>query len=86
MDMRIIYVWITVLVSMGIITFGWYVSATIVTSMVNAALGDVSSQAFSVITIVEYAVAWWGPIFDIIVVAWGIYSSQERDPGSVIYG
>ncbi len=86
MDMRIVYVWITVCVSLGIITFGWYVSATLVTSLVNAALGDVSSQAFSVITIIEYAAAWWGPIFDALVIVWGIYASQEQSAGSVIYG
>lgn len=65
---------------MFIITVGWYICNGVVMSIVAQALGDATGDALSLVTLIEYVAAWWGPLFDIIVLLWAIINSQETDP------
>ena len=83
--MRVLFVWFTALVCIFIITVGWYIGNDVVITIASQAMGDITGQGFSLLTLVEYVAAWWGPIFDIIVLLWAILNSQEIDPNSRIY-
>lgn len=84
--MRVLYVWFTAIIVMLIITVGWNVSAGVVTSITNQALGDLSGQGFNVLVMLQYVAAWWGPLLDIVVLLWAFINSQEVDPNSRIFG
>lgn len=42
-------------------------------------------SGFSIASLVMFVAAWWGPIFDVIVVIWAVVSSQAEDAVSAIY-
>jgi len=83
--MRVLFVWFTAIVCLFIITIGWYICNGIVMTIAYQAMGDLTGQAFSALTLVEFVAAWWGPIFDFIVILWAILNSQEIDPMSRIF-
>ena len=83
--MRVLWVWFTALVSMFIITVGWYIGNGVVVTIASQAANDLTGQAFSLLTLLEYVAAWWGPVLDVIVLLWAIINSQEIDPNSLIY-
>ena len=84
--MRVLMVWFTAIVAVFIISISWYISNGVVITIASQTMGDLTTQAFSVLTLLEYTAAWWGPLFDIIVILWAIINSQEIDPNSRIYG
>ena len=84
--MRVLYVWFTAILVIFILTLSWYICNDIVISIASSALSDVTGQALSLTILVEYVAAWWGPILDLIVLAWAVINSQEIDPNSRIYG
>jgi hypothetical protein len=84
--MRVLMVWFTTIVAIFIISISWYISNGIVLTISYQTMGDLTTQAFSVLTLLQYVAAWWGPLFDIIVILWAIINSQEIDPNSRIYG
>ena len=83
--MRVLFVWFTAIVCLFIITIGWYICNGVVLTIAYQAMGDLTGQAFSLLTLVEFVAAWWGPIFDVIVLLWAIINSQEIDPNSRIF-
>jgi len=84
--MRVLMVWFTAIVSVFVTTLGWYICNGVVITIAHQALADVTGQAFSLLTLLEYVAAWWGPIFDFIIILWAIINSQEIDPNSRIIG
>jgi hypothetical protein len=80
--MRVLWVWFTAIISVFIITIGWYIGNGVVITIAHQALGDLTGQAFSTLTLLEYVAAWWGPILDLVVIVWAIINSQEIDPNS----
>jgi len=44
-----------------------------------------SGPGFSTATLLMFVAAWWGPIFDVIVVIWAVASAQAEDATSGIY-
>jgi hypothetical protein len=84
--MRVLNVWFTAIVCVFIITMGWYICNGVVMTIAYQTMGDLTTQAFSLLTLLEYVAAWWGPLFDVIVILWAIINSQEVDPNSRIYG
>jgi hypothetical protein len=78
-------VWFTAIISMAIVTLGWYIGNGVVLTIAYEALGDVTGQAFSLLTLIEFVAAWWGPICDLLILLWAIINSQEIDPTSVLY-
>ena len=84
--LRVLNVWFTAILIIFIITLGWYITNGVVITIAYQTMGDLSAQAFSVLTLLQYVAAWWGPLFDIIVILWAIINSQETDPNSRIYG
>jgi hypothetical protein len=83
--MRVLWVWFTAITSIFIITLGWYIGNDVIIAIASQACGGFTGQAFSLVTLLEYVAAWWGPILDLIVVFWAIINSQEIDPNSVLY-
>jgi len=81
--MRVLMVWFTAIVSIFIITLGWYIGNGVVVMIAYQAMGDLTGKAFSLLTLIEYVAAWWGPILDIIVLLWAIWNSQEIDPNVI---
>ena len=84
--MRVLWVWFTALTSIFIITVGWYIGNGVVMTIAYQAAGDLTGKAFSLLTLLEYVAAWWGPLLDIIVLLWAIINSQEIDPSGYRYG
>ena len=83
--MRVLWVWFTAIVSVFIVTLSWYICNGIVVTIAYQAMGDITGEGFTLLTLIEYVAAWWGPIFDVLIILWAILNSQEIDPNSVIY-
>lgn len=81
--MRVLFVWVTAIISLFVITLGWYIGNGIVVTIAHEALSDATGSALSILTLLEYVAAWWGPVLDVIILLWAIYNSQEIDPNSV---
>ena len=81
--MRVLWVWFTAIVSIFVVTLGWLIGNSIVMSIASQALGDLTGQGFGVLVLLQYVAAWWGPIFDGIIILWAILNSQEIDPNSI---
>lgn len=86
--MRMVFVIITGLSLMGMITTAWYVSQTIVVTIATSMFGQIgsSSEGISLLNLVEFANIIWGPLFDGIIVFWMVASAQARDVESESYG
>jgi hypothetical protein len=84
--MRVLMVWFTAIVCVFVISISWYICNGVVLSIAYQTMGDLTAQAFGLLTLLEYVAAWWGPLFDVIVILWAIINSQEIDPNSRIYG
>jgi hypothetical protein len=78
--MRVLFVWFTAVISLFVITIGWYICNGVVVTIAHQALADVTGQALALTILLEYVAAWWGPLFDVIILFWAIMSSQEIDP------
>jgi len=52
----------------------------------SQALTDLTGAGLSTLILLQYVSAWWGPIFDVVIILWAIINSQEVDPNSRIYG
>ena len=83
--MRMLYVWVTAVISCAIVTIFWLVGNSIVLAIVNGSLSNVTGQAFSLTTIIEYVATWWGPIFDVAIIFWAIMNSEGEEISSVLY-
>ena len=81
--MRVLWVWFTAIVSVFVVTLGWYISNGVIITIAYQAAGDLSAQGFGLLTLLEYVNAWWGPVFDVIIILWAIINSQEIDPNSI---
>lgn len=81
--MRMLFVWVTAIISCAIVTIFWLVSNNIVLAIANGALQNPTGQSFSLVTIIEYIAAWWGPIFDVVIIFWAIINSEEIEISSV---
>jgi hypothetical protein len=84
--MRILFIWLTVISLCGFVTLGWYLSQIIVLSIVHQLFANATGETAVLLSLLEYVVAWWGVIFDIVIILWGIIASQAQDTESVIYG
>ena len=82
--MRVLYVWVTAIITMFIITVGWYVGNYVVVLIAHEALADATGSALALTTLLEYIAAWWGPLLDVAVLLWAIINSQEIDWTSVV--
>jgi len=80
-----VFVIITGLASMFIITVAWYVTLTMVTALLSGFFTLLSSDAQNTATLANYAAIVWGPFFDLLVVVWMIASAQARDVESERY-
>ena len=78
--MRVLYVWFTAITVSFILILSWLVANTVMVSIASQALADVTGSALALVTLLEFIVAWWGPIFVVIVILWAIINSQETDP------
>jgi hypothetical protein len=83
---RVLFVWVTCLAAMATVTLGWLIGSSIVTSIASSAMGDLTGSPYSLLKLVEFVAAWWGPIFDVIILLWAIINSQEVDPNSRFFG
>lgn len=80
--MRILFVWLTALMLVFIITVSWYVSQGVVSSIANGLLSDATGQGENIRDLVLYANIIWGPLFSVLVVIWAIVSSQANSAES----
>jgi hypothetical protein len=83
--MRLLYVWVTAIVSCALVTIFWLIGNDIVLAIVNSAIGEPTGQAYSLITILEYFATWWGPVFDVVIIFWAVMSSEQEEISSVLY-
>lgn len=83
--MRILFVWLTTVSVVFVITVGWYIGLELTVKITEGFLGSVTGQALSLTGLIGYAAILWGPLFDIIVIAWAIVNSQAIDPISERY-
>ena len=81
-----VFVIVTGLSLMLMITVGWYVTLVMVTSILSAVFTTLSGDAQNVATLANYGAIIWGPLFDFLIVLWMIASAQARDVESEIYG
>ena len=84
--MRMLFVIITGLTLLFIITTAWYVSQPVIVSIAGAFFSSLSGDAQSVMGLVQFCSIIWGPIFDILIIVWMIASAQMRDVESDLYG
>lgn len=85
--MKMVFIIITGLTLMGMITVAWYVSQTIILSICQAFIGEIGTgEGYSIMSLVQFCNIIWGPVFDIIILFWMIASAQARDVESDIYG
>jgi hypothetical protein len=82
--MKVLFVWVTAVVSCAIVTIFWLVGNSVVLAIVDGALSGVSGQASSLVTIIEYIAVWWGPIFDVVLILWAIINSEPEEVYSVL--
>lgn len=83
--MRLLMVWVTAIISCFLITAFWIIGNDMVLAIVNGALPDASGEALSLVKLIEYFAAWWGPILDGAVILWAIISSEPEEIYSAIY-
>lgn len=81
-----LFVIITGLTLLFIITVSWYISQVIVTGICSALFSTLSGDAAGVMGLAQFASIIWGPILDILVIVWMIAAAQMRDVESEIYG
>ena len=82
-----VFVIITGLTLMGMITVAWYVSQTIVVTIAHGFLPQMGTgEGLSLMYLVEFMNIIWGPLFDGIILFWMIASAQARDIESDVYG
>lgn len=84
--MRMLFVIITGVSLLFIITVGWYIGMAVGVSLIAVIFPVVEAEGQSVATLINYALILWGPFFDILVVLWMIASAQANDVESSIYG
>ena len=81
-----LFVVLTGLTLIFMITTAWYVSQAMVVAISAAVLSVVTEgSGLSVLHLAQFVSIVWGPVFDLIVVAWMITSAQARDVESEIY-
>jgi hypothetical protein len=83
-----VFVVVTGLLLMFTITVGWYVSNGVTASIAAGYMAQLTSSSggAQITSLVLFANAWWGPIFDAIVVLWMFASAQAKDVESEMYG
>lgn len=81
------FVIITGLTLIFIITVSWYISQTIVLAIATGLAQQLtgSGESSSLLSLIEFCNIIWGPVFDILVVIWMIASAQMRDVESEMY-
>ena len=75
--MRVLYVWITAITLITIITIGWYIGNAVVATMAGQLGTDLTGSALSTLQLLQYVAAWWGPILDVLVLLWAFLNSKE---------
>lgn len=83
--MRMVFVIVTGLTLMLILTVGWYVTLAMVTGLLSVMFTSLSGDAQNVATLANYGAIVWGPLFDFLIILWMIASAQARDVESEIY-
>lgn len=83
--MRMLFVILTGLSLIFVVTVAWYFSQPVVLSLSNAFISELSGDALSVMHLVQFANIIWGPLFDILIITWMIASAQARDIESERY-
>ncbi len=79
--------WIVASILMFSVTVGWYITQPVVIGFSRALNSSLTSDsARNVATAVEYGSVVWGPLLICFILLWAIYSSQQRDVESEIYG
>jgi hypothetical protein len=84
--LRMVFVVVTGLALIFVITVSWYTTLAIVTGLLSVFFTGLSGDAQTVATLTNYAAIVWGPIFDFLIVMWMIGSAQARDVESEMYG
>lgn len=86
--MRIVFVIITGLTLLFIITLGWYVSNIIGSSILVAVWEflTMTEAGENITSLATFANIIWGPLLDIMVILWMIAAAQQRDVESAMYG
>jgi len=84
--MRIVFVWLAAITMMFVVTVGWYISQPVVMGVAYALKASISHpSAQSILTLVEYASFWWGPITDMFILLWAFINSQKSEYESYVY-
>ena len=83
--MRIIFVLITGILLMGVVTVAWYISQPIVLSLCAGFFGEITGEGLNIMHLVQFANIVWGPVFDAIILLWMVASAQARDIESEVY-
>lgn len=84
--MRVFWVWMKALAAIFMLSLGWYIMCVVCTNFASNALSDVTGQAFNMVSLLEFVVAWWGPIMDGLIIVLAILNSQEFDPWGRLSG
>lgn len=85
--MRIIRVWVTATAMIFMVSIGWWTTQPVILSVGYAIANMITSASgLNVKTAVEYACYAWGPLLIIFILLWAVYSSQQRDIESELYG
>lgn len=80
--MQKLYVWLTAIILLTSITIGWYLCNAVVLQISSNSLSGVTGEAFGLVSLIQFCCAWWGPIFDGIVILWAIMWSHASEPSS----
>lgn len=81
-----VFVIVTGLTLIFIITLCWYFCLTMVVALLSGFFTVLSSDAQGVASLANLAAIVWGPLFDFLIVVWMIASAQAKDVESELYG
>lgn len=86
--MRIFMVWLVAISIMFVTTLSWYISQPIVFGVATALGTSIGSSGTgrNITNAALTASVVWGPLADLLTLAWAIVSSQKYDPTSEVQG
>jgi hypothetical protein len=84
--MRIVWVWISAMTLLFMVTVGWWVSQPVVIGVSQGLRSQISGTGLNIATMIEYVSYAWGPLFDVFVLVWAFMESQRHDMESEVRG
>jgi hypothetical protein len=89
--MQIVVVWVVAFTLIAATTSAWYITQPLAIKTINQSQNYTQTEGINITgsdstyLFLTYTVYWWGPVFDLVWIAWAIMSSVRRDVESEAY-